>query len=75
MRVAYVCDGEGCRSGNKYCRWYPVGDAMRCTHTTDPRHAVNGVCDAPDMCPERFAELEPGVYWEKDCESLQTDNE
>lgn len=70
MRVAYICDGEGCKSPNKSCREYPRGHACRCYHTTDPAHAVNGACDAPEMEPDRFAQLEPGVFIEIDCECL-----
>lgn len=74
MRVAYLCDGQGCESEWPACRLYPEGYARRCSHTTDPRHAVNGACDAPELEPERFVELEPGVFVEKVSDFLQCDN-
>lgn len=62
--VLYLCDGLGCRSDNKSCRGDPEASRY-CKHTSDPAHAVNGACDAPEKCPERFEELTPGVFWEK----------
>ena len=39
-----------------------------------PEHAVNGTCEAPELEPERFEELEPGVFAEKVSGFLQSDN-
>lgn len=74
MRIAYLCDGEGCRSEFRTCQREELDALLRCRHTTDPRHAVNGPCDTPEMEPERFVELEPGVYMEKAGDCLQDDN-
>lgn len=65
MRIAYLCDGEGCHSRFKTCRREDIDERMRCRHTTDPRHAVNGPCDAPEMETERFEEAATGVFFEK----------
>ena len=61
--VAYLCDGMGCKSEHKSCRGFPAKSEY-CRHTTDPDHAVNGPCEHPEEHPERFAELEPGKFWE-----------
>lgn len=73
MRVAYLCDGHGCKSKFPSCRFPETG--RLCRHTTDPEHAVNGACEDPKGEPERFLELAPGVFAEKVCESLQPVNE
>ena len=57
MRIAYLCDGEGCRSEFRTCQREDLDALLRCRHTTDPRHAVNGPCDTPEMEPERPALL------------------
>ena len=64
MRIAYVCDGAGCGHERKSCETLPAGCGGRCTHTTDPAHAVNGACDDPWNYPGRFAEIAPGKYYE-----------
>lgn len=66
MRVAYMCDGHGCAAEHPSCRDMPVGDPDRCTHTTDPEHAVNGACEHPENYPERFDQYGEGVFFEKD---------
>ena len=63
MRVAYLCDGNGCKSAWPSCK-NPEFAGM-CRHTTDPEHAVNGPCEHPEEHPERFEELEPGVFAER----------
>lgn len=73
MRVAYLCDGHGCKKERPSCT-IPEFAGM-CRHTTDPEHAVNGACEDPKGEPERFLEFEPGVFVEKDCESLRLFNE
>ena len=65
MRVAYLCDGQGCASVHPSCRYLPEGDLERCTHTTDPAHAVNGACEHPEEYPERFVEVKPGAFMER----------
>lgn len=65
MRVAYLCDGQGCKREHKSCQVWPEDSPCRCWHTIDPEHAVNGPCEYPEEHPERFAELEPGVFFEK----------
>ena len=65
MRVAYLCDGQGCKSEHKSCVFWPEDSSCRCRHTTDPDHAVNGPCEHPEQHPERFEELEPGVFVER----------
>ncbi len=72
MRVAYLCDGLACRG--RSCGGNPAGNAGGCQHTTRPEHAVNGTCKAPELEPERFEELEQGVFAEKVCRYLQSDN-
>lgn len=72
MRVAYLCDGRACSAPS--CLGNPAGNAGGCQHTTRPEHAVNGACAAPEREPERFWELEPGVFAEKVSGFLQTDN-
>ena len=72
MRIAYICDGNGCKSELPSCR-FPVG-MNQCRHTTDPAHAVNGACEDPVREPDRFVELEPGVFAEIVHESLQSGN-
>ena len=67
MRVAYLCDGHGCDRENKSCAgepWVDRGETV-CRRTTDPAHARHGACEHPEDHPERFAELRPGVYFEK----------
>ena len=51
MSVLYLCDGDGCR----YMCHRKLYD---CEHTTDPQHAVNGVCEQPELCPARFLKRE-----------------
>lgn len=51
IRVLYLCDGEG-------CRYMCHGELYACEHTTDPRHAVNGACEKPELHPERFVKYE-----------------
>lgn len=72
MKIAYICDGHGCKSRRPSCRYPEIG--RLCRHTTDPAHAVNGACDDPAREPDRFAELAPGVYMERVPESLRMIN-
>ena len=69
MRIAYLCDGEGCKAS---CRLgcYDDDGMFRCRRTTDPEHAINGHCEHPEQHHDRFVEVEPGVYIEKACENL-----
>ena len=64
-RIAYLCDGNGCDSKHKSCEYLPKGHMARCTHTSDPEHAVNGRCDDPENHTERFMYWGNGLYEEK----------
>ena len=59
--VLYLCDGNGCRYEHKMCK---MQDSERCMHTTNPAHAINGVCEDPQRHPERFRYIGNGDYAE-----------
>ena len=61
MTVIYICDKKkDCADPNKFIPCYP------CQHTTDPEHALNGVCEDPWNYPERFELIGLSQYWERD---------
>ena len=51
--VLYLCDYAACRSKYRSC----MTDGL-CRHTSDPKHAVNGFCDRPDLAFDRFDEIQ-----------------
>lgn len=54
----YICDrNKPCG----LCNWNCNKDG--CSHTSDPKHALNGICLKPEF-DKRFIKTEFGDYWE-----------
>lgn len=73
IKIAYICDGLAECSDKVGCYRHAKTLLDICTHTLDPKHAVNGAVDDPALYPERFHKLgvddESNIrYWEGDIE-------
>ena len=56
-KIAYICDGYDKCSLEPGCflREDPqTATDWCCNHTTNPKHAINDICDDPENHPERF---------------------
>lgn len=58
MKVFYICDRK-----NK-CYWSPIcGTEGGCNHTSNPKHAKNGITEDPEN-DDRFIKSPQGDYFE-----------
>lgn len=58
MKVFYICDRK-----NK-CYWSPIcGTKEGCNHTSNPKHAKNGITEDPEN-DDRFIKTPQGDYFE-----------
>ena len=52
IKVLYLCNGKKKCMGHAFCA---LGTSKNgCRHTSDAAFALNGSCEHPDQCPERF---------------------